>query len=418
MERFSSSLLPENQKQTEETNDSGIKKTEEETIHEHPLRLRSNGGNEICGMCELQINGQAYACDDCHHFWVHERCAELPRTLHPLHKLHLVKEAAFNLFICDICGDASKGFNFYCRSCDFVIDVKCAFMSKAGQSFYDRHGGETLKHPLHRQHKLTLANFRADSLAREWCEVCGELLLGPSYCCRVCGFRGYFHKACMQWPSSVEGHPTAPHHLLQLGEMDFWGIWNDGGRVPPCFACGDTIISRFGYKVVDLERGIFWYHIECGSSLAHPLRRGGLHHLFYYLHNKPSKGAFAVAEDTIHRCASCREEAMNSYYRCRECGLYYHFGCLRGAKWLPSTARHEQHMHRLSLKEECTDYGGYYCDICEEPRDSRHPCYACDDCEFVVHIECIVSEENASSVTLEEIEGDDVVRIQECGTNS
>ncbi|XP_010536449.1 PREDICTED: uncharacterized protein LOC104811453 isoform X2 [Tarenaya hassleriana] len=380
-----------------------------EAVHDHP----HNGNNKLCGMCNLQINGQACAYDGRLGFWVHEECAAMPHTLdghplHPAHKLHLSRRLYSTLAVCDICRDASKGFHFHCRLCEFFIDVKCALLSEAEQTFYDEHRvGKTLKHPLHQEHELTLARFRTD--LRKQCNMCGEELLGPSYFCRrCCDFWG-FHKTCTEWPGLVEGHPVAPHHLLRLGHL------RQLPEVPQCLACGYPIRSFIGYKAEDSERGILYYHIECGSSLARPFRCRGHPHQFYYVHDKPSKG---VLEDPrlILICASCGEEAVNSYCRCLKCSLYFHAGCLRKAKWIPSTARHEQHVHWLSFKEECIDYGGYYCDTCEEPRDSRHPCYACDDCEFVVHIECIVSEENASSVTLKEIESDDV-KIPQCSSD-
>ncbi|XP_010537224.1 PREDICTED: uncharacterized protein LOC104812003 [Tarenaya hassleriana] len=410
LEQYSSSLWREDDNQNKGTHDSNypsIKKMKKE-IHDHPLRLQ-DASNKLCEMCNLQINDQAYACDDCHAFWVHKECGELPQTLvdhpfHPLHKLRLVRRPLKNIFVCDVCGDASKGFNFYCRSCDFVIDIKCAFLSKAGQTFYDKHGGKTLEHALHQQHKLTLANF--GSYRERRCKMCGELLLGLSYVCKRCVWDCSFHKACMEWPSSVEGHPIPPHHRLHLGDTYSWSI----PYLPKCFACGDRIASYFGYKTVNSENGLFYYHIECGTSLARLLRRGGHPHLFYYVHIRPSKGGDSYL---ILSCACCGQEVKNSYYRCIKCSLYFHLGCLCKAKWLPSAAKHEQHMHLLSLKNY-VDYGGYYCDACEESRDSQHPCYACDDCGFVVHVECIVSEENASSVTLEEIQGDDGVKIQEC----
>ncbi|XP_010529595.1 PREDICTED: uncharacterized protein LOC104806404 [Tarenaya hassleriana] len=410
---FSSSLWPKkyNDKRQEDSSHSidEIKKT----IHDHPLRLKDHGANKLCQMCMLQINGQAYACEDCHgdNFWVHEKCAALPQTLddhpfHPNHKLYLTRRSD-TFVVCEVCGYASLGFHFSCRACRFVIDVKCAFLREIGQTFYDKHDGKTIKHALHRGHELTLVNFGTYQTVR--CYMCGEELLGPSYSCTQCvRFRG-FHKTCMEWPSLVEGHPIAPQHVLQLDHPDLWYPED-----PECFACGDRIESLFGYKVTGPERGIF-YHIECGSSLVRPLRRQGHAHEFYYVHDKPCKGVRGGGNNgTILRCASCREEVRNSYYRCLKCNLYFHFGCLRDGAWLPRTAKHRHHVHWLSLKEYAC-YGGYYCDICEESRYSQHPSYGCDDCGFVGHIECIVCEENASSVVLEEIESDGM-KIQECSS--
>ncbi|XP_010529752.1 PREDICTED: uncharacterized protein LOC104806508 [Tarenaya hassleriana] len=408
--QFSSSLLRKNHSSDKEI----IKKA----IHDHPLSLQ-NGTNKLCRMCMLQMEGQAYACEECHdddEFWVHEKCASLPQTLHghplhPNHELDLAKRIllrrVFNQqsrcrisadrdwFICAVCGDVSQGFHFSCRSCEFFVDVKCVLdADKFRQTFYDKYARKTLNHPLHPQHELTLANFNAGIHAQ--CRVCFEKLLGPSYCCTKCISYSY-HETCMEWPRLVEGHPTAPRHVLQLDGTITWQV---------CFACENY--THHGYKVINARRQIY-YHLECGSSLARPFdrRRGGHSHRFYYLHNKP-KGILRK----VFKCASCREEVRNSYYRCLKCGLYFHFGCLRDAAWLPSAAKHKHHQHRLTLKEY-VEYGGYYCDVCEEPRDPRHPSYGCDVCEIVVHVECIISEENASSVVLEEIENDGVM-IPKC----
>ncbi|XVF42269.1 hypothetical protein PTKIN_Ptkin01aG0347300 [Pterospermum kingtungense] len=47
------------------------------------------------------------------------------------------------------------------------------------------------------------------------------------------------------------------------------------------------------------------------------------------------------------------------------------------------------------VKED--DSGEYYCDVCENERNPEHPVYWCEKCTYIVHLECIVHEDNMTS---------------------
>lgn len=63
-------------------------------------------------------------------FYLHRFCAELPSELqhqsHSDHKLDIHKYTKPNIFIkCDNCSYICNGMVFYCKICEFYIDIKC-----------------------------------------------------------------------------------------------------------------------------------------------------------------------------------------------------------------------------------------------------------------------------------------------------
>ncbi|XP_038716388.1 uncharacterized protein LOC120009764 [Tripterygium wilfordii] len=102
-------------------------------------------------------------------------------------------------------------------------------------------------------------------------------------------------------------------------------------------------------------------------------------------------------------CGACNEPISNtptyqcnrvcdgSFYRCLECNYSIHLECLP----IPTTVKHKYHSHPLTLIDSFVedDSGDYYCDACENERNPRHHVYYCEKCTYVIHIECLLSEE-------------------------
>ncbi|XP_030509838.1 uncharacterized protein LOC115724643 [Cannabis sativa] len=80
----------------------------------------------------------------------------------------------------------------------------------------------------------------------------------------------------------------------------------------------------------------------------------------------------------------------SSIFRCLDCDFKLHLLC--GP--LPSTIKHESHIHCLNLIDSCIEdtFGDYYCDICEEERNPRVRVYYCAECKYVAHVHCVLSE--------------------------
>ncbi|XP_010537556.1 PREDICTED: uncharacterized protein LOC104812211 [Tarenaya hassleriana] len=346
--------------------------------HPHPLSLK-NGINETCRMCWFAIDGRAYKCETCilSKFWVHGSCARLPEHFdHPLHPNHTLSLSMFSGYrMCYLCRDFLGSLGFICRTCDFAIDIKCMDLKENG---FDNMGNAlALKHDFH-EHELTLVKGSSIVFGCKVCEETFNYKGSLAYFCRVKGCFIAFHLPCLRWSGVVESHPLHPSHRLELAPS---------AQRLQCFACDELISWDWGYKCetygTDARKGCrVFFHLQCGISLGRLLKYRRHDHLLYYFHRKPTP-------EFEKSCIVCIRRVESAYYRCRECGFHVHLRCLG----LSPTAKHKLHIHPFSF-EDSSDDGGYYCDICEEPRDPKHPVYSCKDCNFVSHVECTASEEN------------------------
>ncbi|XVF42396.1 hypothetical protein PTKIN_Ptkin01aG0358900 [Pterospermum kingtungense] len=90
-------------------------------------------------------------------------------------------------------------------------------------------------------------------------------------------------------------------------------------------------------------------------------------------------------------CGKCKKSHRRdqSIYRCIDC--HTNLQCL-----VPYGLKSKCHIHPLTLKacfvEDAS--GEYYCDVCEEERDSKEDVYYCQECDgfFVAHIQCALAK--------------------------
>lgn len=73
---------------------------------------------------------------------------------------------------------------------------------------------------------------------------------------------------------------------------------------------------------------------------------------------------------------------------------------------MPFKVQHEDHSDPLTLMENVVedDYGEYYCEICRDKRNPKHPVYCCKMCKdnwFIAHIGCVIKEGDTSLEILE-----------------
>ena len=86
---------------------------------------------------------------------------------------------------------------------------------------------------------------------------------------------------------------------------------------------------------------------------------------------------------------SCCDSKIYPIFRCTTCEFALDFKCAT----LPQTTRYKQHEHPFTLCYTAEDDSGeYYCDICEEERNSKHWFYYCVNCDYPIHPKCILGK--------------------------
>ncbi|CAK9161536.1 unnamed protein product [Ilex paraguariensis] len=120
--------------------------------HEHPLILFNVQKDDdikdeitLCDGCVQPISFPFYHCGQCNYF-LHLSCVNLPQELHrPIHDEHPMKlfqgTKFYETFCCDACRVCTNGFFYTCETCEFILDVKCAFLPSS--IAYQAH-----KHPM------------------------------------------------------------------------------------------------------------------------------------------------------------------------------------------------------------------------------------------------------------------------------
>ncbi|XP_017978179.1 PREDICTED: uncharacterized protein LOC18595136 isoform X3 [Theobroma cacao] len=315
---------------------------------DHPHVLSYNEATEqnkslLCKACCQEIFDQHYACEDCE-YYLHETCTTLPYEVsHPLHRQHPLKLFTdIGAFPCSQCRDYSDGFSYICYPCDFKLDVKCAAIpiapNKEGRGQIEMERLSKLC-PFNHNHKLEFFNCRANVIKDLKCYACLLPIVGSAYRCREC-FYTYAHESCLALVREMQ-HPFHPLHFLH--PQIFLRMWS-----PFCFACGNSI--DMGYSCQKLR------------TEMHP-----------------------------RACNKC-ESSLDSqpFYHCLECGIRLHIKCVP----IPHLIKSKCHIHHLILKDHFVedDSREYYCDICEEERNSNNHVYYCEECygQFVAHIECVL----------------------------
>ncbi|KAG9137766.1 hypothetical protein Leryth_019403 [Lithospermum erythrorhizon] len=172
---------------------------------EHPLILKKFHGQleVICRGCEEQISsssGPIYQCNPCQ-FFLHKSCGESSREInhpmHPQHPLTLLDKSPYSggTFTCSGCNKSLSCFSYNCSSCEFDLDIQCAFLDRT----------KKFKHPSH-DHPLSFN----PKISCFLCDACTEFTIDQSYQCNTCIFQ--IHKTCASLPNSTQ-HVDHPHSL-------------------------------------------------------------------------------------------------------------------------------------------------------------------------------------------------------------
>ena len=372
----------------------------EAEFHDHPLTRIWKLFTFTCDICGKEGKSMPYQCHLCS-FWVHERCASFPRIVKVVGHKHVLLLTHSSLEFhqsdtrfCQLCDkklDTRYGL-YYCSICDFVAHLNCALLSENKEDinlleFKDedevpqlnesidlvtykvnklntREDGTQIAAEIkHFSHEHVLKLTDDEVLNNQKCYACVRAILPPFYSCVNCSF--FLHESCAKLPQKKK-HPLHRHPLTLLPTSPYLSktFW--------CYACKRTC-NGFNYICETCD---FTLDVQCSlisDILTHP---GHEHRLIL------------SSIESYQNCSCCDSE-IYPIFRCTTCEFALDFKCAT----LPHTTRYGQHDHPFALCYTAEDDSNeYYCDICEEERDSKHWFYYCADCSYPAHPNCILGK--------------------------
>ncbi|CAK9152104.1 unnamed protein product [Ilex paraguariensis] len=171
--------------------------------HEHTLILFDVQTDDdikdeiiLCDGCVQPISFPFYCCGECNYF-LHLSCVNLPPELqHPIHHEHpmkLCRDTFFNTFWCYACRVYTNGFFYTCETCEFFLDVKCAFLPTS---------------IAHQAHKHPLVQVKG---SKHLCKACDNTFSTNGYGCEACKFN--LAHSCALFPNTIT-HRWDKHPLI------------------------------------------------------------------------------------------------------------------------------------------------------------------------------------------------------------
>ncbi|XVF42326.1 hypothetical protein PTKIN_Ptkin01aG0352300 [Pterospermum kingtungense] len=229
----------------------------------------------------------------------------------------------------------------------------------------------TIYHFSH-NHQLTRCNVnKLLTEIKVSCVACKKDLYGLVYACLVCQF--FVHESCLKdLPMEVLQSLFHPQHSL----LQFPLSAKQGG---PCHTCREVV---HGIVFACWECNVAM-HYSCANYKTRKIKHDCHGHHLLHL----GKSIFVR---TSPRCDACRQECTDTFFGCIQCKFFIHLECIP----LPDVAKHKRHLHPLTLTSSVIedDSGKYYCDMCETTRNPEHDVYYCEDCNYIAHIDCVISE--------------------------
>ncbi|KAF3972456.1 hypothetical protein CMV_004052 [Castanea mollissima] len=366
----------------------------EPEFHHHPLTSVWKWITFTCDLCGKTDKGMPYLCNPCG-FWIHGRCSLFPRkvkVVHHKHLLHLIHSSLefhqSDSRFCQICVqevDTCYGL-YYCSRCDFVAHLNCAMENKENinlQEFKDEDEVSELDESVDSTYKVKKYNMREGGiqiaaeikhfshehdlmvteqlLKNQKCDGCVRAIVPPFYSCVKCSF--FLHESCANLPKKKQ-HPLHQHPLSLLPmkpSKDF-----------RCYACHRKC-NGFTYSC---ETCRFRLDVQC-SMISEILTHPGHDHTL-----------ILSGVESSQNC-SCCDSRTYPIFRCTTCAFALDFRCAT----LPHSIRYKQHEHPFALSYRAEDNSSeYYCDICEEKRDSKYWFYCSEDCSYLAHPKCIIGK--------------------------
>ncbi|XP_030958351.1 uncharacterized protein LOC115980215, partial [Quercus lobata] len=327
--------------------------------------------------------------------WQRRQRVKVVRHKHLLHLTHSSLEFHQpDPRFCQLCVqklDTRYGL-YYCSICDFVAHLNCALLSENKEDinllefkvedevpqlnesidsvtykvnkFNTREDGTQIAAEIeHFSHEHVLKLTDDEVLNNQKCYACVRAILPPFYSCVNCSF--FLHESCAKLPQKKK-HPLHQHPLTLLPTSPYRSeiFW--------CDACWREC-NGFNYGCETCD---FSLDVQCSlisDILTHP---GHEHRLI-------------LSSIASKQNCSCCDSKIYPIFRCTTCEFALDFRCAT----LPHTTRYGQHDHPFALCYTAEDDSNeYYCDICEEERDSKHWFYYCTDCSYPAHPNCILGE--------------------------
>ncbi|XVF42322.1 hypothetical protein PTKIN_Ptkin01aG0351900 [Pterospermum kingtungense] len=281
--------------------------------------------------------------------------------------------------------------NYRCMDCTLNLDFRCALAISNNYEQADHvslHEARRIKTTIHHfshYHTLTrckfsLLNTETDDFMyifeKLWesdefkCMACKQELHGTlTYTCIPCRF--LLHESCVNdMPSQVLHSPFHPQHILLPRPIR-------KGSSFECSACGDDVEGISFY----CNQCDVMLHVSCAKYKTRAIKHEC--HPHYLLQLDKS----IMSEIS---CKACNKDCGDSFFSCIKCEFYIHVECIP----LPPGAQHKRHLHPLMLVNPFAedDSGVYYCDACETERNPEHHVYCCEECKYIAHIGCALSE--------------------------
>ncbi|KAI9186354.1 hypothetical protein LWI28_016498 [Acer negundo] len=293
----------------------------------------------------------------------------------------------------------NKGFTYHCSWCRFNLHPKCA-SKQDHQELLQQQTFEklTLYHFYHKQHALNFCNLRYSN--KKYCCCCKKIISGSAYCCLECGF--FIHESCKEIPVEVQ-HPFHPQHILLTQAVD---VQNKliSGRYRNKICCNACKSSIRGIKI-GCNKCAFQLHVSCAnpSRYACFVKTNSHQHNMNYFVDDYTTGSF--------ECNKCHEKCLEeSFYRCVECDFNLHLKCVPIPSVVMITQKHHHPLTLIdSVKEDnpliqylvdsndkVDSLTDYYCDDCETPGNPKHHAYCCKECNYIAHVDCIISKGDTS----------------------
>ncbi|XP_022776483.1 uncharacterized protein LOC111318099 [Durio zibethinus] len=332
--------------------------------HKHPLVFNEvHSETALCSRCGEVMSGPSFSCAECG-FYLHKQCAEAPSQInHPYHRDHALcllpspyaSKGYEGRLICNFCGEEGIMFVYHC-SCKIDLHIKCALFT---YNFAEKKFGE-LKDIACKDPSISTENGNRE-LENAKCFWCWERLFDSVYCSFDGGFN--LHKKCVELSFEIS-YPCHRKHPL---------ILQFGGSIFSCMICQDTKLSGFLYCCLPCNVAI---HVACLSPPSIVEDKGHQHQFTPFL------------RQMLFTCDACGIEGNCVPYMCSNCNLLVHKKCIS----LPGIIKFDRHEHPIfhTYFLRGQEFEDRECVICLDGVNTVHGSYYCSDCNFVVHVNCVL----------------------------
>ncbi|KAI3814792.1 hypothetical protein L1987_14436 [Smallanthus sonchifolius] len=262
-------------------------------------------------------------------FVLHEWCAKLPSQVqdyagHPEHPLSLLPKIPgkfFGVFKCSICELQSNGFVYGCITCEFYVDINCAFIPKE------------ITHDAHPDH-LLLRVKPSTNLSKRYCKACqysvrySELV----FHCPSCDF--YIHVQCAlllpklikhkcdKHPLSLRYEPVENHisqYFCEICEDEFdpWEWFYH------CTTCAQSMHAACGPLILQCEQATYAYDQQSVYRFLN-VKFGGTLEIKGHSHRL----AFVQGLERDGKCSECDTKLQyEMIFKCLECEFALDYKC-------------------------------------------------------------------------------------------